>query len=627
MEIASKLHLVDWIILSVTLISIVSYGTYVTRKNENVTDYLKGGNDSKWWTIGLSVMATQASAITFLSTPGQAFHSGMGFVQFYFGLPIAMIIICVVFIPIYHKLKVYTAYEFLEGRFDLKTRSLAAILFLIQRGLAAGITIFAPAIILSAVLGWDLLTLNIIIGFLVIIYTVSGGTKAVNVTQKQQMIIIFIGMLIAFFMIMSQLPENITFTNALEIAGASNKMEVLDFSFDLSNRYTVWTGILGGTFLMLSYFGTDQSQVQRYLSGKSVRESQLGLIFNGLLKVPMQFFILLIGVMVFVFYQFNASPLNFNPTVNDAIANSKYISEYQQLEAEHIQIENTKRLLFIDGFQLEEKQQIQDLNERDLAIKAKSKLIIDKIDKENTLDKIESNDKDYVFIHFILNNLPRGLIGLLLAVILSAAMSSTASELNALASTTAMDLYKRNVKGEKSDAHYVTASKWFTLAWGIVAISIACVANLFENLIELVNIIGSIFYGNVLGIFLLAFFFKKVNGNAVFKAALITQVLICLIFYFGIYNLEAQGLDPIISYLWLNFIGCILVSFFSLLFVFKLINKQSKLTLVVTSLAIFKITFDILNDVSLNIIHVVTLIILFFFLGFFNFDKTTINDK
>ena len=627
MEIASKLHLVDWIILSVTLVSIVAYGTYVTRKNANVTDYIKGGNDSKWWTIGLSVMATQASAITFLSTPGQAFHSGMGFVQFYFGLPIAMVIICVVFIPIYHKLKVYTAYEFLEGRFDLKTRSLAAILFLIQRGLAAGITIFAPAIILSAVLGWDLLTLNIIIGFLVIIYTVSGGTKAVNVTQKQQMIIIFIGMLIAFFMIMSQLPENITFTNALEIAGASTKMEVLDFSFDLSNRYTVWTGILGGTFLMLSYFGTDQSQVQRYLSGKSVRESQLGLIFNGLLKVPMQFFILLIGVMVFVFYQFNASPLNFNPTVNDAIANSKYISEYQQLEAEHIQIENTKKLLFIDGFQLEEKQQIQDLNERDLAIKAKSKLIIDKIDKENTLDKIESNDKDYVFIHFILNNLPRGLIGLLLAVILSAAMSSTASELNALASTTAIDLYKRNVKGEKSDAHYVTASKWFTLVWGIVAISIACVANLFENLIELVNIIGSIFYGNVLGIFLLAFFFKKVNGNAVFKAALITQVLICLIFYFGIYNLEAQGLDPIISYLWLNFIGCILVSFFSLLFVFKSINMQSKLTLVITSLAIFKITYDILNDVSLNIIHVVTLIILFFFLGLFNFDKPTINDK
>jgi SSS family solute:Na+ symporter len=627
MEITSKLHVVDWIILSVTLLSIVVYGTYVTRKNSNVKDYIKGGGDSKWWTIGLSVMATQASAITFLSTPGQAFHSGMGFVQFYFGLPIAMVIICVVFIPIYHKLKVYTAYEFLEGRFDLKTRSLAAILFLIQRGLAAGITIFAPAIILSAVLGWDLLTLNIIIGFLVIIYTVSGGTKAVNVTQKQQMIIIFIGMLIAFFMIMSQLPANITFTNALEIAGASNKMEVLDFSFDLSNRYTVWTGILGGTFLMLSYFGTDQSQVQRYLSGKSVRESQLGLIFNGLLKVPMQFFILLIGVMVFVFYQFNPSPLNFNPGANEEVLKSSYVAEYQELEAEHIKIENIKKAIFADGFQVEEKQEILALNERDLALKAKSKIIIEKIDEENTLDKIESNDKDYVFIHFILNNLPRGLIGLLLAVILSAAMSSTASELNALASTTAMDLYKRNIKGEKSDVHFVKASKWFTLAWGIIAISVACVANLFDNLIQLVNIIGSIFYGNVLGIFLLAFFFKKVNGNAVFRAAVITQVLICSIYYFGIYTLEAQGLDPIISYLWLNFIGCILVSFFSLLFVFKSINKQSKLTLIITSLAILKITYDILHDISLNIIHVVTLIILFLFLGFFNMDKTIIDEK
>ena len=548
MEIASKLHTVDWIILSVTLIFIVAYGTYVTRKNSNVTDYIKGGSDSKWWTIGLSVMATQASAITFLSTPGQAFHSGMGFVQFYFGLPIAMVIICVVFIPIYHKLKVYTAYEFLEGRFDLKTRSLAAILFLIQRGLAAGITIFAPAIILSAVLGWDLLTLNIIIGFLVIIYTVSGGTKAVNVTQKQQMVIIFVGMCIAFFMIMSQLPENITFTNALEIAGASNKMEVLDFSFDLSNRYTVWTGILGGTFLMLSYFGTDQSQVQRYLSGKSVRESQLGLIFNGLLKVPMQFFILLIGVMVFVFYQFNPSPLNFNPTVNEEVVKTKYADEYKELEQEHINIENSKKALFLDGFQVDESSKIQELNKRDLALKAKSKVIINKVDEENTLKKIESNDKDYVFIHFILNNLPRGLIGLLLAVILSAAMSSTASELNALASTTAIDLYKRNVKEEKNEEHFVKASKWFTLLWGLIAISVACVAKLSENLVELVNIIGSIFYGNVLGIFLLAFFIKYVRGNAVFIAALITQVLIVIVFI----------LDWL-PYLWLNLLGCVLV--------------------------------------------------------------------
>jgi len=569
MEIASKLHLIDWVVLSITLISIVAYGTYVTRKNNNVTDYIKGGNDSKWWTIGLSVMATQASAITFLSTPGQAFDSGMGFVQFYFGLPIAMIIICVVFIPIYHKLKVYTAYEFLEGRFDLKTRTLAAILFLVQRGLAAGITIFAPAIILSAVLGWDLLLLNIIIGVLVIIYTVSGGTKAVNVTQKQQMIIIFIGMLIAFFMIMSQLPANITFTKALEIAGASNKMEVLDFSFDLSNRYTVWTGILGGTFLMLSYFGTDQSQVQRYLSGKSIRESQLGLIFNGLLKIPMQFFILLIGVMVFVFYQFNPSPLNFNPGANSAVQNSKYANEYSVLETKHITIENTKKELLIDGVQKKDVQLLQELNSADAAIKQQSKEIINRIDAENDLKKIESNDKDYVFIHFILNNLPRGLIGLLLAVILSAAMSSTASELNALASTTAIDLYKRNVSSQKSEAHFVKASKWFTLFWGIIAIGVACIANLFDNLIQLVNIIGSIFYGNVLGIFLLAFFIKFIKGHAVFVAALITQAIIISVFI----------LDWL-PYLWLNLLGCALVMMFAVLlqiFVFSDKTKTSKI--------------------------------------------------
>ena len=547
MEIASKLHEIDWIILSITLLFIVFYGTYVTRKNSNVTDYIKGGNDTKWWTIGLSVMATQASAITFLSTPGQAFHSGMGFVQFYFGLPIAMVIICVVFIPIYHKLKVYTAYEFLEGRFDAKTRTLTAILFLIQRGLAAGITIFAPAIILSAVLGWDLLSLNIIIGFLVIIYTVSGGTKAVNVTQKQQMIVIFLGMLIAFFMILSQLPEDITFSKALTIAGASDKMQVLDFSFDLNNRYTVWTGFIGGTFLMLSYFGTDQSQVQRYLSGKSVRESQLGLIFNGLLKVPMQFFILLVGVMVFVFYQFNASPLNFNPKVKDEVANSIYAEQYKSLETEHIEIENKKKILLADGFQDNERTQIQALNKRDLELKESARVIIDKID-ETAIEKLESNDNDYVFIHFILNNLPRGLIGLLLAVILSAAMSSTASELNALASTTAMDLYKRNIKEEKSDAHYVKASKWFTLAWGILAILVACIANLFDNLIQLVNIIGSIFYGNVLGIFLLAFFIKYVKGNAVFIAAIITQTIIIITWYLDV-----------LPYLWLNLLGCILV--------------------------------------------------------------------
>lgn len=554
----------DWIVLIGTLVTIVGYGTWKTRGSKNVQDYVRGGNESKWWTIGLSVMATQASAITFLSTPGQAFHSGMGFVQFYFGLPIAMIIICMVFIPLYHRLKVYTAYEFLENRFDLKTRSLTAILFLIQRGLAAGITIYAPAIILSAVLGWNLTYLNIIIGILVIIYTVSGGTKAVSMTQKHQMAVIFTGMFVAFFLIISYLPENITFTKALEIAGASGKMDVLDFSFNLENRYTVWSGLIGGTFLALSYFGTDQSQVQRYLSGKSVKEMQMGLIFNGLLKVPMQFFILLVGVMVFVFYQFNQSPINFNPAAEELILNSEYANAYQDLEQEQLAIFNTKQEVikkYVDTGNPMLTDEIALANQADIANREAAKLLIQEA-ADSKIVRVETNDKDYVFIHFILNNLPRGLIGLLLAVILSAAMSSTASELNALASTTSLDLYKRSMVPGKSETHYLKATKWFTFAWGILAIIIACVAYLADNLIQLVNIIGSIFYGNVLGIFLLAFFFKYVRGNAVFVAALITQAIVILGWW--------QDWMP---YLWLNLFGCVLVILIA--FIIQKLNPKS----------------------------------------------------
>lgn len=544
---------IDWFVLGGTLLFIVGYGVWRTRGSKNVDDYVLAGQQAKWWTIGLSVMATQASAITFLSTPGQAFHDGMGFVQFYFGLPLAMIIICLVFVPLYHKLKVYTAYEFLERRFDLKTRTLAAILFLIQRGLAAGITIFAPSIILSAVLGWNLRTLNIIIGILVIIYTVSGGTKAVNVTQKQQMFIIFIGMFMAFFFILGYLPADINFSKALKVVGATGKLNILDFDLNTSSRYTFWSGITGGLFLALAYFGTDQSQVQRYLSGKSVRESQLGLIFNGILKIPMQFFILLVGVMVFVFYQYNASPLNFNPAATTAVYNSSYAEDYQILEENHKSIEAEKKMAQDDfsaaldikeyGATVEAQQKLLDVNARERRNRDAAKTLISKAD-----DNVEINDKDYVFIHFILNHLPRGLVGLLLAVILSAAMSSTASELNALGTISALDLYKRNRKSEFTPKHYVTVSKSFTLLWGIIAIIIACVASLFDNLIQLVNIIGSIFYGNVLGIFLLAFFFKYIRGNAVFISALITQVIVI----FGWY------LDWM-SYLWLNAFGCVLV--------------------------------------------------------------------
>lgn len=565
--------LIDWIILCGTLLFIVVYGTWKTRGSKNVNDFILGNNEAKWWTVGLSVMATQASAITFLSTPGQAFHDGMGFVQIYFGLPLAMIIICIVFIPIFHRLKVYTAYEFLEERFNLKTRTLAAILFLIQRGLGTGLTIFAPAIILSSILGWDLNLLIFVIGGLVIVYTVSGGTKAVNVTQKQQMFIIMSGMFLAFFLILHYLPEDISFSNALHIAGVNGKMQVLDFSTDPSHRYTFWNGIFGGLFLSLSYFGTDQSQVGRYLSGESVRESQLGLIFNGLLKIPMQFFILLVGVMVFVFFQFNRTPLNFNPKAVEKVMTSPYSGEYQKIEAEQLVLQKEKMSLQqtyanqldrgIEDPELVKK--IKALNETDRANRTKAKEVIEKADPTQ-----EANDKDYVFIHFILNYLPKGVIGLLLAVILSAAMSSSASGLNALGSTTAMDLYKRYVKTEKSEKHFVNASKWFTVLWGVIAILFACFATLFENLIQLVNIVGSVFYGNVLGIFLLAFFFRRTNGNVVFISGIITQIVVIVIYYLFVYKTE------MLSYMLLNVIGCVLVMALAIIMNLFILDKDDQ---------------------------------------------------
>jgi SSS family solute:Na+ symporter len=563
------MQLLDWIVLSSTLLIIVIYGTLKTRGSKNAIDYIKGGSEAKWWTVGISVMATQASAITFLSTPGQAFNDGMGFVQFYFGLPIAIIIICIVFIPIYHKLKVFTAYEYLESRFDLKTRTLTSILFLIQRSLAAGITIFAPAIILSSVLGWDLTTLNIIIGLLVIVYTVSGGTKAVNYTQKYQMAVIFTGLIITFLIIVSSLPDNVSFQKAIELAGVNDKMKILDFSFDFENRYTVWSGVIGGTFLALSYFGTDQSQVQRYLSGKSLKEMQIGMIFNGILKIPMQFFILLIGVMVFVFYQFNPSPLNFNPQAEIIVSQSTKAKEYSELkssleEVYYLKNEVTNEYLkdnkeFLIG-------EIKNLNEREKEIRDNAKKIIDEVSR-NSAKKTESNDKDYVFISFILNNLPKGLVGLLIAVILSAAMSSTASELNALATTTTIDLYNRNKKTKSTEMQTVNATKMFTVLWGAFAIGIACVAYLADNLIQLVNIIGSIFYGNVLGIFLIAFFIKYIKSNAVFLGALITQLIIIYVWY-----------NDFMPYLWLNLLGTltvIIISYTLQLFL-QLFNNMKK---------------------------------------------------
>ena len=559
---------IDWIVLSSTLILIVGYGSWVTRKRKSLDSFLVGNREANWWTIGLSVMATQASAITFLSTPGQAFHDGMGFVQFYFGLPIAMVIICLFFIPLYNKLKVYTAYEFLESRFDYKTRALTSVLFLVQRGLAAGITIFAPAIVLSRVLGWNLDLLILIIGLLVILYTMIGGTKAVNVTQKYQMGIIFLGMFVAFYLILDKMPDGIGFAESLRIASASDKMNVLDFSFDLSNKYTFWTGILGGTFLMLSYFGTDQSQVQRYLSGKNVRESQLGLIFNGFLKIPMQFFILLTGVMVFVFYQFNPSPSHFNQSTLEQLKNTEYADELRTQEDELNKVFDLKQSLIASA------NVSNPSNEFKASFLAQTNQESEIRDSIKSLIKLgvpsaETNDKDYVFINFIVQNFPKGLIGLLLAVFLCAAMSSTASELNALATTSLVDIYKRGINQDKSESHYFNMSRILTVVWGMIAISFALYGRLFENLIQFVNIVGSIFYGTILGIFLVAFFIKRVTSNSIFIAAIISEILVICFWYFEWFG---------IAFLWLNALGAIFVIVLSLIIEFmglgKLVSKD-----------------------------------------------------
>ena len=555
---------IDWTVMLGTLFFIVAYGVWKSRGSKNIEGYLLGGKESNWWTIGLSVMATQASAITFLSTPGQAYMEGMGFVQFYFGLPLAMIIISTVFIPLYYKLKVYTAYEFLESRFDNKTRLLTASLFLLQRGLAAGITIYAPAIILSQIIGWSLNFTIIFIGVLVIIYTVSGGTKAVSQTHKQQMAVIFAGMFIACGFLIAYLTDNLSFNKGIELAGVMDKMQVIDWEFNPGSRYNIWSGIIGGLFLQLSYFGTDQSQVQRYLSGSSVKESRLGLMFNGLLKIPMQFFILFVGVLVFLFYQFVMPPLHFNQANVDQVKASEYAEQYNNLEAKQAAVFEEKQVL-IERFKNQESQELKNeinaLYLEEKALIAESKELIKKANP-----KAETQDDDYIFITFVINYLPVGIVGLLLTVIFSAAMSSTSAELNALASTTTVDVYKRNLKKDGDEKHYLQRSKLFTLLFGLFAIAFAAMASLFDNLIEAVNILGSLFYGTILGIFLVAFFFKYVKGNAVFIAAVIAQLIIV-----ALYTLNRLEIIDI-GYLWYNLIAHALVIFSAL--IIQLLQKS-----------------------------------------------------
>ncbi len=567
--------IIDWIVLIGTIAGIIIYGIWKTRNVNTTQSYLQGDYDLKWWSIGLSIMATQASAITFLSTPGQAYEDGMGFAQFYFGLPLAMVILSVFVLPIYYKLKVYTAYEYLEGRFNLATRTFTAILFLISRGLAAGLTIFAPAIILSTILGWQLNLTILVLGAGVTLYTVSGGTKAVSVTQFHQMVIILVGMFIAAFVLVFQLPDQVSFTDAVRFAGSMNKLQVVDFSWDLSNRYTFWSGMIGGVFLFLSYFGTDQSQVQRYLSGKTLTESRLGLMFNGLLKVPMQFLILFVGILVFVFFQFNRSPLHFNEgNVNAIKKNERYAVQYEALNKEHeLLFEKKKEVIhgYINQLKTEQSDKIRKGKDKVNTLMKEEKELREKAAKliKEAAPSASTKDTDYVFITFIRDFLPVGIVGLLLAVIFSASMSSTSSELSSLATTTVIDIYKRSFVKNQTDQHYLFVSKAFTLLWGAIAVLFALSARLFENLIQAVNIVGSVFYVTILGIFLVGFFLKSVKGKAVFWAAILTELIILIIFYLNETGIPVSigGKEIVISigYLWLNLIGCTLVMIVSMI--------------------------------------------------------------
>ncbi len=536
----------DWIVLIATLAGIVIFGVWKGRRQRRLAQYLLADRQLQWYTVALSVMATQASAITFLSTPGQAYTDGMRFVQFYLGLPIAMVILSITAVPIYHRLKVFTAYEYLETRFDLRTRTLTAIIFLLQRGLGTAVTLYAPALIISLVLGWNIHITTLVIGVLVIIYTASGGTKAVSWTQTHQLLIALGGMAVAMIIAIKSLPANVGFTDAVRVAGHMNRMNVIDFHFDLATPYNFWSGLFGGLFVALAYFGTDQSQVQRYLTGETVTQSRLGLLFNGLVKVPMQFFILFVGAMVFVFYQFVAPPLFFNPVQTESVRAGQYGNEYRALETTHLATFAAKRNAAAqlvdakDPATIDQKtRELRILQQRDDETRKAASALIRKNDP-----RAEKADTDYVFLTFVMQNLPTGLVGLLLAAIFCAAMSATASGMNALASTSVVDVWKRLIQKDLDDHTYVRISKGMTVFWGVFCIVFALFANQLGSLIVMVNQVGSLFYGTMLAVFLIAFYFKHVGASAMFWAALVSQatVFIC-----------AATLS--IAWLWWNVIG------------------------------------------------------------------------
>lgn len=550
---------IDWIVLIVTLCGIISYGIYKSRTSKSLDGYFLGDRQMPWWLVLLSIMGTQASAITFLSAPGQAYTDGMRFVQYYFGLPIAMVIICIAFVPIFRKLKVYTAYEYLEQRFDIKTRTLTSALFLLSRGLSTGISVFAPSIILSTLFGWNIYWTNIFMGGLLIIYTVSGGAKAVAYTQQLQLIIVFTGMFLAAYMVVNLLPSNIGFIDALQVSGKMGKLNVIttgikkDGSFNWSDQYNLFSGIIGGFFLALSYFGTDQSQVGRYLTAKTTTQSRLGLLMNGLVKVPMQFAVLLIGALVFTFYQFKPAPLFFNQAQIEKVQATPYADSLKSIQHQYDSL-NKQKEQYVSQFVISSQQ-----NNSTAAIEKSWKETQGQTDSLRTefkkiLQKKEvggdANDANYIFLHFVVDYLPVGLVGLLIAIIFLASWGSIAAALNSLASCTMVDFHRRFTKKILTDEKEYKLSKLYTLAWGIFSIIIAMFAyNLGNSLIEAVNVLGSLFYGVILGIFLVAFFLKNIGGRAVFIAAIITELFILFIFYLIKTKVIALG------FLWLNPIG------------------------------------------------------------------------
>jgi solute:Na+ symporter, SSS family len=557
---------IDWVVLCITLIAVISYGVYKSAHEKNLNSYFKSNNSMSWFLILLSIMGTQASAITFLSAPGQAYTDGMRFVQYYFGLPLAMVVLSITFVPIYHKLKVYTAYEFLEQRFDLRTRALTSSLFLISRGLSTGISIYAPSIILSSLLGWNIYATNIVMGGLLIVYTMTGGAKAVAYTQMQQLFIVFVGMFLAGYMVVHLLPAGVGFTDALQVAGKMGKLNIIETKIDVTDsawwkdKYNIWSGVIGGFFLALSYFGTDQSQVGRYLTAKNIRESRMGLLMNGLVKVPMQFLILLIGALVFSFYLFYNSPVFFNQKQLEKVENSSYKNELVTLQRQQDSLNSRSQFqaaALVEAIHNNDQEQTSNaqtlLRETETSKQETRKQTIALIKQADITADV--NDTNYIFLYFVVHHLPRGLIGLLIAVIFLAAWGSIAAALNSLASSTVIDLYQRMWVRDKSDEHYYKASKWITLFWGLFCIATAMFASQLGSLIEAVNVLGSLFYGTMLGIFVVAFYMKRIGSSAVFYAAIIAEVGIISIY-----------IADVVSFLWLNVIGCLLVVIIASLF-------------------------------------------------------------